>query len=129
MFDKSYFSFGQTRTQYVTKEVHEHRAPTDESVKLLREMEAASEAKRIESLKLTCNGFTAHVEVFRDFALGYQTKARAVFDLNGVRMQAEAAVDDGPNAKRELAEALRAAISEQIANAIIAQDAIVFCNA
>ena len=30
------------RTEYVTKTIHEHRAPTDESVKLLKELEDAA---------------------------------------------------------------------------------------
>lgn len=38
MFDRTVIL--PTRTEYVTRTTHEHRAPTDESVKILREMEA-----------------------------------------------------------------------------------------
>ena len=50
MFDKIILAPGRTRTEYVTREVHEHRAPTDESVKLLREMEQKARDQVIEAI-------------------------------------------------------------------------------
>jgi hypothetical protein len=81
------------RVERVTTSVNvtEHRAPTDESVKLLREMEAAVEARRIESFQLVSNDFTCRVDAFRD--IGYEKLTMiAVFDLNGKRYTAEASV-------------------------------------
>ena len=46
MFDRTVIVPGRTQTEYVTREVHEHRAPTDASVKLLREMEQKAGFKR-----------------------------------------------------------------------------------
>lgn len=44
-------------TRYVDRNVtiNEHRAPTDESVKLLKEMEEKAEAKLIEAIRLDGN--------------------------------------------------------------------------
>lgn len=83
---------GRTVTQYVTREVHEHRAPTDESVKLLREMEQAAEAKRIAGMRLEGNEFHGMVEVNHHCA-DYRTEAVAIFDLNGKRCTARAQAD------------------------------------
>lgn len=72
----------RTETQYVTREVHEHRAPTDQSVMLLHEMEAAAEDKRVASIRLEGNDFSAVVQMFRrmeDCTMIFIAK----FDLNG----------------------------------------------
>ncbi len=52
-----------TKTEFVTKEVHEHRAPTDESVRLLNEMQHEAAKNLIR---------TAHIEntVLRDAIAG-----------------------------------------------------------
>lgn len=53
MFDRAVIiAPGRTETQYVTREVHEHRAPTDESIKILRDMEAKAWA-RVEDVLLS----------------------------------------------------------------------------
>jgi hypothetical protein len=58
---------------YITKEAprypqtitkHEHRAPTDESVRLLKEMEMKAEEKMIEAVRLENNVFKAVYRVF-----------------------------------------------------------------
>lgn len=84
MLDKIYITPHRTETQYVTREVHEHRAPTDESVKLLKEMEAAAEKKRTDAMRIEGNGFNCIVE-FVQHMMDYSAEAVAVFDLNGVR--------------------------------------------
>jgi len=52
-----------TKTEFVTREVHEHRAPTDESVRLLNEMQQKAAENLIR---------TAHIEntVLRDAIAG-----------------------------------------------------------
>lgn len=72
----------QQVTREVTKEVHEHRAPTDESVALLREMEDAAESKLLESWVLTNNDFEAVWHVMED--CGDANKRVIIrFKLNG----------------------------------------------
>ena len=58
MFDRISVQRGPT---HVSQHVTEQRAPTDESVRLLREMEEAARAKIVESLLLKSNGFEAVV--------------------------------------------------------------------
>lgn len=123
MFDRTFVLPGKTRTEYVTREVHEHRAPTDESVKLLREMEAAADAKRIATLKLEGNAFTGHIEVSQDVAQGYVVRAVAVFDVNGKRCTAKAQVDlssDGFH-KVELMQALHTEIAKAVAVEVLGE--------
>lgn len=63
--------------------VTEKRAPTEESVKLLRELEEAAEKKYFANFKLEANGFTAHVfarEDFRNLEIAFVV----LFELNGV---------------------------------------------
>ena len=74
----------------VTK--HEHRAPTDESVKLLREMEAAARANILKSTPLEANGFKfvvhhvlSHVDWQHIFLLQYE--------LNGKRREVRVTVN------------------------------------
>ena len=73
---------GETRTEYVTREVYEHRAPTDASVKLLREMEQAAEAKVIEAVRVGNTSFECVVHREQDM-MSDQVLFRAVFKLNG----------------------------------------------
>ena len=64
--------------------VHEHRAPTDDSVRLLLEMQTAAEKARIGAFDLPNNVFGGRIEVMRDHATG-ALRAAVIFDLNGQR--------------------------------------------
>lgn len=75
-------------TQYVTKEVHEHRAPTDASVALLREMERSAEAKVVEAVRVGNTSFECVVHRELD-CMSDQVVFRAVFKLNGRQETAE----------------------------------------
>jgi len=80
----------QTSTEYATKrvEITEKRAPTDESVKILREME--SEAKRQVDLAVHVGNTTFECVVHRMYdALSDCVRLKAVFKLNGVQRTAE----------------------------------------
>jgi hypothetical protein len=109
---------GRTETQYVTREVHEHRAPTDESVKLLREMEVASEAKRIGSLQVQGNGFNCLLQTWLDGPSGL-VRATAVADLNGKRIVAEATGDQFSPDREKLLTDLRDDLARRIANEVL----------
>ena len=62
--------------------VTEKRAPTDESVRLLREMEKEALNKIIHNIDLSNNQFSARVLVFEDL-LNRSTKGKVLFSLNG----------------------------------------------
>ena len=107
-------------TEYVTRTVNitETRAPTDESVRLLKEMEEAARNKVDQSIRLDGNDFKCVVEIMQD-AMSDQRVAYAVFELNGKRMTAEHRVsrrDDNPAA---LAIGIRDEIAKTIATAVI----------
>lgn len=79
-----------TRTEHVhhTATVHEHRAPTDASVALLKEMEAAAEKKLIESVHVGNTAFECVIHTWHDLASDC-LRMRAVFKLNGQKETAE----------------------------------------
>ncbi len=79
-----------TRTEHVSRAstVHEHRAPTDASVALLKEMEAAAEKKLIESVYVGNAAFECVVHTEMDMASDCM-RMRAVFKLNGKQETAE----------------------------------------
>lgn len=65
--------------------VTENRAPTDESVKLLREMEDRALANLLGRTKLEFNGIKARISVFID-PLNYMGKMVFVeYDFNGTK--------------------------------------------
>lgn len=106
-------------TQFVTREVHEHRAPTDASVALLKEMETAARNKIVESIKVTGNSFEAVVHMELDFASGDKV-AVAIFTLNGTKLKAEARVPtNDPKANDELYVRLVKSVSDKIAEQIM----------
>ena len=74
------------RTEYVDRNVtiHEHRAPTDQSVALLKELEQAARDKVEHSINVGGNGFECVVHIHKS-AIDMDTVAVAIFKLNGVR--------------------------------------------
>lgn len=104
-------------TQYVTREVHKHRAPTDESVRLLREMEEKARAQVIASVPLESNRIRGRAEWVRDYAED-TLLGRAIVDINGARVVAT--VRQGFDMERhDLVSALRDELARSIANEIL----------
>lgn len=65
-----------------TIEVNEHRAPTDESIKILREMEEKVMNNIISMGKIEDNIFNTKWYIFHD-NYSWEEKCRCVFTLNG----------------------------------------------
>lgn len=109
------------RTEYVTREVHVHRAPTDDSVKLLREMEAKAQAQVIKAVQVGDTTFECAVHEYQD-AMSDQHVFTAIFSLNGQKMTAEVRRESF-KAKREhsqeIFEALAQEMAQEIARAIL----------
>jgi hypothetical protein len=118
MFDKTFIT-PASRHSTQTTTVHEHRAPTDESVRLLRELESAADAKRIATMQMPGNAFKGVVEVWTNACDAGRT-ARAVFDLNGKRCTAEASASmwDDPG---ELIKALHEETSRVVARELLTE--------
>lgn len=116
---------GPTRTQYVDRHVTitENRAPTDDSVKLLREMEAKAEAEVIKAVSVSNALFECVVHQHRD-AMSDRMQWRAIFKLNGKQMTADAETDPRkssaymPDARENFA-ALRDEMAKVIAGEIL----------
>lgn len=70
--------------------VTEKRAPTDESVRLLREMEKEALNKIVKNIDLSNNQFSARLLVFEDL-LNLNSKGKVLFSLNGKKHELNAA--------------------------------------
>lgn len=101
-------------------EVTERRAPTDESVRLLKEMEDAARTKVIQSFPIEHNGFTARVLV-EEYVIPPCRRATALFDLSGTTFEVSVTADivelyRDPNA---LWFKLRDAMAKELASEIL----------
>ncbi len=76
--------------EYVTRDVRvtEQRAPTDDGVRLLREMEEAAQKRVIEAIRVNNTEFDCVTQLMRDAMTG-EVALGAVFRLNGKQMKAE----------------------------------------
>lgn len=123
MFDR-YIVQPQRVTERVTVEKHEHRAPTDESVRLLSEMEKAAKDKIIEAIDVSDNQFSAVVHIMQDM-LSRRTLAECVFSMNGKKVTAKVSIPSsssaklGSDPKRELATAIRDEVAKEIASLLV----------
>ena len=86
MFDKIQIHEHEHR---ISTNVHvtEKRAPTDESVRLLSEMEAAAQARVKATIRVTDTAFEGVVHIWVD-VLNDRNLAACTFSLNGKKMEA-----------------------------------------
>jgi hypothetical protein len=99
-----------------TSHVHEHRAPTDESIKLANEMREKIEKGVIDSFPLPFNGLQGEIWVVRDH-MRNETKFNVLVNLNGAKLK----IDWTPKFMAEPREAfreLRDLIATRIANEV-----------
>ena len=80
----------------ISSSVHvtEKRAPTDESVRLLAEMEAAAAARVKAAIRVTDTAFECVIHAARDH-LNDRMLIAAVFSLNGRKMEAKTFFQQG----------------------------------
>jgi hypothetical protein len=114
------------RTQYVDRNVtvHEHRAPTDQSVALLKEMEEKAERKILNTIHVTDSSFECVVHMWWD-AINDAKVMRAVWSLNGHKCETTHTWrcrrdEPEPQALTKAFAALRDKIATEIATKIIA---------
>ena len=118
MFNRTFILPTHNRTEYVTREVHEHRAPTDDSVKLLREMEAKAQEQIIEAVHVGDTTFECVLHQCRQ-PLDDSRKWLAVFSLNGKKLTAEFEWRDWQIKRQDAALGLLDAIAKTIANEVL----------
>lgn len=115
-----------SRTEYVTRnvDVHEHKAPTDESVKLLREMEAKAEAEVIKAVSVSNTHFECVVHQ-QWLPMSDKAEFNAVFKVNGLNMTARIEVDrrdaEPGHDLRQTFEKLRDEVAKELAEKLLNQ--------
>lgn len=102
--------------------VHEHRAPTDESVQLLREMEREAKANIVNAYAVN-NIFKASVLETRPVLATEELEAFAVFTLNDEVFKIKVSVDVANSLRRgdtlAAMKVLFRALSEEIAEKLV----------
>lgn len=94
MFDS--YTIERHATEYVTQNIHEHRAPTDESVRLLKELENKAIDKLLHVVELKNNVFNATWFIGLDHISLYN-KVYCIFKLNGLEYKIDFIVKRGIN--------------------------------
>lgn len=96
----------------------EKRAPTDESVRLLREMEGKAREQVVEALRLTSASVEAvawryddHLNIKTHFAIHYK--------LNGQKREVKLSVDDYKSSIDEQLDAIWKAVAEDMASMLV----------
>jgi len=91
MFDRTVIQTGGTTlVPYCKTEI---RAPTDDSVKLLKEFEEKALSNLVCKERLVMNGFTCDVYAFRDSS-GFSTQIIIRYGLNGRNEEFRCVVED-----------------------------------
>lgn len=117
MFDSHYHGGGSTHIDVRTT-VTEKRAPTDESVRLLKEMEKAAADKVQASVRVSDTNFDAVVHIGHDCMTGDKTVA-VFFSLNSKKMRVDCAIRMGESQEAAVNKIIDA-VSQRIAFELIA---------
>lgn len=115
MFDR-HVHIVEGRPSTVT--VHEHRAPTDESVRILRDLEAAAREKITTAIRLENSPIDAVIHGHID-ALSQRRQYLVLIRINGKSVEVRREFNMLTPAE-EIAEGLLAAVSERIAALLLA---------
>lgn len=109
------------RSLHADVTVREQRAPTDDSVRLLKEMEKAAQDKVDHAIRLEGNGFNALTTISHN--IGWRAdEVRVVFDLNGRRCVVEHQVTESDRMRKtkiDLAADLMHKVADTIAREIL----------
>lgn len=99
-------------------ESHEHRAPTDESVRLLREMEQKAIDSVIHAIRCDANQFKFRATVMENHR-AFNKIARIQFSLNEQAIDFEVEFPRKISSIEETASALKKAITEKLAEVLV----------
>lgn len=120
MFD-TYTYRARSGPEFVTvnKTVKEYRAPTDESIKLLREMESKAKEQVIKAIAVVDNKFNCSIQMWQD-SLSCSFDILVAFDLNGERLTAKHRIFMHEiKDTHEVVQELLKAVSDEIARHLI----------
>lgn len=99
--------------------INEHRAPTDESVRLLREMERKAQEQVIQAVRVENTPIDSVIHSIREHGTG-DTLWRCIFKVNGKQLQADY-IQRFEEDRQTIANGIRDAIAKQVANVIAGQ--------
>lgn len=116
MFDRYILRSGES-SHYHTHTVTENRAPTDESVRLLREMEQKSQEQVLKAIRVQNTEFDGVIHVIQHH-IDATTIYKCVFSLNGKKMIAEHIAKDCDD-KESRVFGIRDAVAKEIANTVV----------
>lgn len=107
-------------TEFITKEVHEHRAPTDESIKILREMELAAQQKVLEAIRLENCEIDGVLHCMKH-TLSFDYMFKFIFSVNGKKMCTDYSVSEWDIQKNDFqwVQGLITKVAETIAEEIL----------
>ncbi len=97
-----------------TKIVHEHRAPTDESIQILREMERKAQEQVEKAVRVENCPIDAVIHKCRDFMTS-DTLYKVIFRINGKQIRVDHREKMG-DSKEQTAVAIRDAVATEIAS-------------
>lgn len=104
-------------------ESHEHRAPTDDSLRLLREMEQVAFDRLISTMTINASGFEAAVFSYTDHLNSpFTVKVRVKFTLGEVEHDHTFDVEHAAvRSQDELIKAAHRKLAEEIATSLLGQ--------
>jgi hypothetical protein len=106
---------------YNHTEIIEKRAPTDESVRILKELEEKAASKVLSAVAVESNAFKCVVQFHMDSASD-RFVAVAIFELNGTKLAVEESVWAGEQDRdRAIVAKLSDAVAQKIAGTILMQ--------
>ena len=118
MFDKNYLHIPSVIPNNVSVvELTEKRAPTDDSVRLLKEMEEKARDKIIESISVRNSQIECQILKERDF-MSAGTRYMIVYSINGKKSKVKYLADD-LETPLQVAEKLRDLLAVDIATKMI----------
>jgi hypothetical protein len=113
MFDKTYLNIPSIIPNNIHVEHTEKRAPTDDSVRLLKEMEEKAKEKIIQSIAIRDCQIDCQILKERDF-MSQGTRYLIVYSMNDKKSKVNLLVDD-QDMNKSVAERLRDALAKDIA--------------
>lgn len=111
---------GGSQNHYHNVNVTEKRAPTDESVRLLKEMEKAAREKVLDTIVVADTSFECKIHKMYD-GMNDQDVYGVVYSLGGIKYKTEVRVNRYENpTPQEVVIQIRDSVAQDIANVLIA---------
>lgn len=117
MFNRTNYVTVKDGHSFITKTTTEYRAPTDESVRLLKEMEEKAREKIIDSFIVNDTHFECKIFQEKDF-LTLDTKFVVIYSMNGKKRTVNVRIEEG--SIENTYKKLLSAVANDIAHAMLA---------